>query len=83
MSGRGSAQPLEPNVGRIGNLLLLPIQLNQEAQNLPFDRKKQIYVKHNLRMVQEVCKEGDWTLSEIEIREARIADWAKTRWCDV
>jgi hypothetical protein len=83
MSDRGTAQPLEPNVGRIGNLLLLPIQLNQEARNLPFVRKKEIYVKHNLRMVQEVSNVGDWTLSEIETREARIAGWAKLRWCDV
>jgi uncharacterized protein DUF1524 len=83
MSANGSAQPLEPNVGRIGNLLLLPAQLNQEAQNFRFDKKKEIYSKHNLRMVQEVCQEGDWTLSEIERREARIVAWAKTRWCDV
>jgi hypothetical protein len=79
----GSVQPLEPNVGRIGNLLLLPIRLNQEAQNFPFDKKKNIYSKHNLRTVREVCEESDWTLSEIESRETRIVEWAKTRWCDV
>jgi hypothetical protein len=82
-SADGSTQPLEPHVGRIGNLLLLPIQLNQEAQNRPFDMKKETYAKHNLRMVQEVCKERDWTLSEIEARETRIVDWARTRWSDV
>ena len=79
----GTDHPLEANVGRIGNLLILPVQLNQEVQNSPFDKKKETYAKHNLRMVQEVCKASDWTFSEIEAREARIAAWAKTRWCDV
>jgi len=59
-------------VGRIGNLLLLPIQLNQEAQNFPFDTKKKTYAKHNLRMVQDVCKESDWTLSQIEAEKHKL-----------
>jgi hypothetical protein len=76
-------EPIEQNVGRIGNLLLLPIRLNEEAQNSPFSRKKEIYDRHNLRMVREVCECADWTLSEIEHREAKIVTWAKTRWRDV
>jgi Protein of unknown function (DUF1524) len=74
---------VEPNVDRIGNLLLLPISMNQEAQRLPFDAKKLIYERHNVRMVKEVCEHNDWTLSEIIAREKRIVDWAKTRWCDL
>jgi hypothetical protein len=76
-------QSLEKNVGRIGNLLLLPIKLNEEAQNSLFSRKKEIYERHNLRMVHEVCACTDWTLAEIDHREAKIIAWAKTRWCDV
>jgi len=45
-----------------------------------FDRRTEIYRKHHLRMVEEVA---DWTLFEIEAREARIAAWAKTRWTDI
>ncbi len=71
------------HLGMIGNLLLLPIRLNQEAQALPFKRKKEIYAKHNLRMVQEVCHENHWTGTEIDARQARIAEWAKSRWNDV
>jgi hypothetical protein len=82
-SGAGLEQPICPNVGRIGNLMLLPIRLNQEAQVLSFDNKKEIYAKHNLRMVQAVCSENDWTLAEIEARETRIADWATSRWSDI
>lgn len=71
------------HVGRIGNLLLLPIALNQEARTKPFVDKKAIYEKHNLRMVKEVCVEADWTLDEIESRESRIIEWANTRWADL
>lgn len=76
-------QPLERNVGRIGNLLLLPIKLNEEAQNFSYSEKKEIYERHNLRMIREVCEYNDWTLAQIEQREAKIIAWAKTRWCDV
>jgi hypothetical protein len=81
--GSGPSQPLDANVGRIGNLILLPIKMNQEAQNDSFADKKPIYEKHNLRMIQEVCKENDWTLAQIEEREKRIVSWAKTRWSDL
>ncbi|HXF13213.1 MAG TPA: HNH endonuclease family protein [Terriglobales bacterium] len=79
----GMDQPLHPNVGRIGNLLLLALALNQQAQNLPFTKKKEIYAKHNLRMVREVSQQNDWTLSQIEQRELKISGWAKTRWSDI
>jgi hypothetical protein len=79
----GTIQPLERNVGRIGNLLLLPVALNQEVQNSAFATKKKIYAQHHLRMIDQVCEEHDWTLSEIEAREAQIVAWAKTRWCDL
>jgi hypothetical protein len=79
----GVKQPLLPHVGRIGNLLLLPGAVNKQAQNRAFDEKKNVYKKHNLRMVEEVVIQKDWTLSEIEAREKEIVGWAKTRWGDV
>jgi hypothetical protein len=79
----GVPQPLNPNVGRIGNLLLLPKKLNSEAQAYPFPKKKEIYIRHHLRMVDEVCKIEDWTLKEIQEREDRICTWAKERWSDI
>ena len=78
-----SSQSIERNVGRIGNVVLLPIRVNGEAQNFSFARKKEIYQKHNLRMIGEVCKENDRTLTHIEQREAKIIAWAKTRWADI
>jgi hypothetical protein len=81
--GRGKEKPIELNAGRIGNLLLLPITLNQESKIRPFPEKKEIYARHHLRMIDEVCDQNDWTLKQIEEREARILDWAKTQWADI
>jgi hypothetical protein len=71
------------HVGRIGNLILLPIALNQQAQTKPFAEKKSLYQQHSLRMVREVCDEPDWTLAQIEAREARLVAWAKSQWDDL
>ncbi|MBX3380226.1 MAG: DUF262 domain-containing protein [Phycisphaeraceae bacterium] len=71
------------HVGRLGNLVLLPLKLNQEAQTKPFAKKKETYSKHNLRMVREVCEESDWTLSQIESREEALLAWARKQWADV
>lgn len=82
--GEGSEELIDKqNLGRIGNLLLLPVKLNQQANTRPFHKKKEVYIKHNLRMIQEVCNEADWTLEQIEVREKRIIDWARNRWCDL
>lgn len=79
----GTAQPVEHHVSRIGNLLLLPGSLNSEARIRPFTEKKNVYQKHNLRLVTEVCQETDWTLSCIKKRESVIVEWAKQRWADL
>jgi len=76
-------EEISQHVGRMGNLLLLPILLNQQAKTKPFAEKKAIYEKHNLRMIKDVCKETDWTLDQIEAREAAIVAWAMTRWADL
>ncbi len=71
------------HVNRIGNLILLPIALNWEVQRTGFDQKKEVYERHSLRMVREVIAEKGWTLAEIEERESRIVEWAKTEWADL
>lgn len=70
-------------VGRIGNLVLLPIGLNQEAKVKGFATKKETYKRHNLRMLREICSDAEWGLAEIERREAAILTWAKAQWADV
>ncbi len=56
--GKGKVYPVIDHVGRIGNLILLPQELNEEANRKGFHEKKSAYEKHNyLRMVKEVTDE--------------------------
>ncbi len=83
---RRHGQPEEgvaEHVGRIGNLLLLPIIHNQQVRNKPFTEKKSVYEKHNLRMFKAVCQQADWTLDQIDARENEIVAWAQVRWSDL
>jgi hypothetical protein len=77
-------QRIETHVHRIGNLILLPQPLNEEARRQGFVEKKNIYAKsEGLRMVKEIITEKDWTQREIEDRENKIIAWAKTAWADL
>jgi len=79
----GLDQPIQQHVGRIGNLALLPGPLNAEAKIRPFDEKNKITLSNNLRMLREISSETKWTLVEIERREEKIVNWAKSRWADL
>jgi hypothetical protein len=76
-------EPVERNVGRIGNLILLPTVLNSEAKARPFNEKKTLYARHQLRMVADITAKDDWDFQSILERETKIANWAKTRWNDI
>jgi hypothetical protein len=79
-----SGETPERQIHRVGNLLLLPKALNSEATRKSFANKKSAYAKsEGLRIVKEVTEKADWTQAEIEEREARIVEWAKTAWGDL
>jgi len=78
-----SEEPIQNNVGRIGNLILLPTVLNSEAKARPFIEKKVLYERHQLRMISEITAKADWTLEQIQEREGVITSWAKERWKDI
>lgn len=79
-----TSHEIDEVVHRIGNLILLPKPLNNEAKRQGFLAKKSIYAKsEGLRMVKEVIDKSDWSEREIEEREAKILDWVKDEWQDV
>jgi hypothetical protein len=74
----------EKVVNRLGNLILLPQQLNSEAKRQGFIAKKNVYKKsEGLRMVQEVLSNNEWSQSEIENREEKIIKWVSEEWKDI
>jgi len=71
-------------VNGLGNLVLLPNGLNNEAKRQGFVAKKSVYKKsEGLRMVQEVLKVDDWTQDEIGNREKRMLEWIAKEWSDL
>lgn len=71
-------------VNCLGNLILLPQPLNNEAKRQGFIAKKGVYGKsEGLRIVQEILKEKDWSQTEILAREKKILDWINLEWADL
>lgn len=52
----GRSKKIEDHVHRVGNLLLLPSPINNEARRQGFNEKKLLYSKHHLRQIDDVCK---------------------------
>jgi Protein of unknown function (DUF1524) len=79
----GPNEKVEDHVHRIGNLILLPEALNEQARRNGFAIKRNIYEKsEGLRMVKQVLACTDWTQEQIDAREAKIVAWAKKAWAD-
>jgi len=66
---------------RLGNLMLLPPNINSQAGRKSFSKKKAIYRNNrNLRMIEEVLRKRDWNKAAIDEREKRLLQWAKSMW---
>lgn len=71
-------------VNSIGNLILLPQVLNNEAKRQGFLAKKSVYAKsEGLRMVNEILTANDWSYNEIKERENKILEWVAVKWSDL
>lgn len=67
---------------RIGNLVVLPIKMNQRAGTKSFIEKKKIYEESSLRSVKEVLNYSDWDIKTIGQRTTTLLDWIKEEWKD-
>lgn len=79
----GRVTQIEKHVNRLGNLLILPPNINSKAQNKGFKDKKAIYKQNYLRMMDEIFNKHDWSRKAIEEREEKLLEWAKNEWADV
>lgn len=67
----------EAAISTLGNLTLLNLSVNREAQNKAFDKKKELLIEHTaLRLNVPLLSKPAWTLSEISMRGERLADAA-------
>lgn len=68
-------------VNRLGNLTLIEREKNRAAANASFPRKKiEAFSKSDLLLTKELCEYSDWTITEIQTRQASLAKSAIKIW---
>ncbi len=68
-------------VNRLGNLTLIEREKNKAAANASFSKKKaEAYSKSDLLLTNDLCSHSDWTVSEIQVRQADLAKAAIKIW---
>ncbi len=71
-------------VHKLGNLTLLSGRKNSAAQYYSFDKKKDVYLKRDMKvsfdLTKEVCNESDWTLAIVKARQEKLLNKAKEIW---
>ena len=66
--------PAPPNVGKLGNLLVVPEALNSTVlANRPFSKKKAAYKKHRVPLDEILTNATSWGEAEIEARTKALA----------
>ena len=68
-------------VNRLGNLTLIEREKNKTAANASFSKKKaEAYSKSDLLLTNDLYSYSDWTVSEIQVRQADLAKAAIKIW---
>jgi len=75
-----SAEDIDANVKRIGNLTLLKTRINTDAGNDSFAYKKQFYQKSQIKLTSSLTKYPSWNVSDITKRQAELAELAVKTW---
>lgn len=75
-----AGEPLASNVGKIGNLILVPESLNNEVLgNKSFPEKKAAFKKEQVPMDEVLSKAGSWTAKDIDNRTKKLAELVQTK----
>ncbi len=81
---RFTEEQIIDNVHKLGNLVLLSGRKNAQAQNFPFDRKKEVYQQKNnvtsFDLTKEVCDKKEWNLDEIKKRQQKLIEITQDIW---
>lgn len=69
---------------RLGNLLLLPVNINAQAGTKSFADKKLIYINTNITMVRAIAQDyEEWDINTLKKREEELKEFIVSRWCDL
>lgn len=79
--GEFTYEKINRSVYRIGNLTLLENKLNREADQMPFDKKLNIFQQSNSELTKAICEHyNTWTEEKIAARQKILANHAKSIW---
>ena len=65
---------------RLGNMTLLSASKNVSAGNSSFDEKKKTYAESALPITRQTSEYGNWTIEEINDRQAKMSKLAVKTW---
>jgi hypothetical protein len=60
-------------IGQVGNLVLVPQDLNQRLGGHPFQRKKQLLMEAGIPLDAVLAQAGEWGTNAIEQRTKELA----------
>jgi hypothetical protein len=73
----------EKVIHRIGNLVLLPHEFQNQASNHDFKTKKKVYKQVGFKVLDEIINCPDWSYETIMKRENQLIEWARKEFADV
>jgi hypothetical protein len=65
---------------RLGNMLLLPKQINKEIDTKPFMEKKEIYAASGLKLAEKVANYDEWNKQSVDEFQHWMAKLATEIW---
>ena len=65
---------------RLGNLLVLPPELNSSLKDKPPRLKFDAYKISGILIARKVAENSRWTVKAVEKRESELLDWAAIEW---
>ena len=75
-----SDEYLKEHLNKIGNLTILTEPMNRECESREFTFKKTLYQDSKFKITQDLCSTFDWTETDIDKRQAALADIAAKTW---
>jgi uncharacterized protein with ParB-like and HNH nuclease domain len=71
---------LKEHLTKIGNLTILTEPMNRECESREFDFKKTLYRDSKFKITKDLSSLSDWTETEINKRQEKMADIAIKTW---
>lgn len=81
MKAAADLEEYNENVNRLGNMTLIERDKNHAIDNASFSKKKNdAFCSSDIKITKDLCSRKDWTIADINKRQAAFAKSAVTIW---